>query len=131
LRQLIDDLGIRYDFFLRRAMTWHVDNGWLQPPRPAHISANADLITDIMMAWEEECAARLQFARDERYKAANFFGHVDQIAWEDWLVEQIANRRHPQYALQSALYIEGALRIEKAIQNFDERVLREATQSWS
>lgn len=126
LRQLIDVLGIRYDFFLRKAMDWHIEAGWLQPPRPAHIGANSDLVTDIMLAWEEECEARIQYPRDTRYKAANFFGHVDQLDWENWLVEQIKVRRHPQYALHGALYVEGVLRIEKAIECFDARVLEMA-----
>lgn len=131
LRQLIDSLGIRYDFFLRKAMDWHVEAGWLQPPRPSHIGANADMVTDVMMAWEEECAARIQFPRDSRYKAVNFFGHVDQLDWESWLVAQIATRRHPQYALHGALYVEGALRIEKAVEAFNARVLEAAIDECS
>lgn len=126
LRQLIDSLGIRYDFFLRHAMNWHIDAGWLQPPRPSHLGSNQDMITDVMMAWEEECAARIQFPKDTRYKVANFFGHVDQLDWETFLVAQIKTRRHPQYALHSALYIEQTLRIEKAVQEFDERVVQSA-----
>lgn len=126
LRQLIDSLGIRYDFFLRHAMEWHIAAGWIRPPRPSQITANADMITDVMMAWEEECAARLQFAKDPRYKTPNFFGHMDQIAWEDWLIAQIKTRRHPQYALHAALYIEDTLRIERALQEFDARVVHAA-----
>ena len=107
-------------------MNWHIEAGWLQPPRPSQISTNADMITDVMMAWEEECAARIQFARDPRYKTYNFFGHQDQIDWESWLVEQIKKRRHPQYALHAALYIEDTLRIERALKDFDARVVHQA-----
>jgi hypothetical protein len=126
LRQLIDGLGIRYDFFLHEAMKWYIANGYRQPPRPSHIGANADLITDIMLRWEEECAGRIQWPKDTRYKAKNFIGHVDQLDWELWLVGQINQRRHPQYALSTALYIEGSLRIEAAIQHFPERVVDQA-----
>jgi len=126
LRQLIDGLGMRYDFFLRHAMDWYISNGYRQPPRPAHIGANADLITDVMLAWEDECAAKIQWTRDTRYKAVNFIGHIDQLDWERWLVEQIKTRRHPQYALHAALYVEGSLRIEAAIQAFEQRVLDQA-----
>ena len=128
LRQLIDSLGIRYDFFLRRAMTWHIEAGWLQPPRPSHLATNQDMITDVMMAWEEECAARLQFPKDTRYKVANFFGHADQLDWEKFAVDQIKTRRHPQYALHAALYIEQSLRIEAALREFDERVIQAAIE---
>lgn len=126
LRQLIDSLGIRYDFFLRHAMNEHISAGWIRPPRPSQVGSNPDFVTNIMMAWEEECAARLQFAKDPRYKARNFFGHADQLAWETWLVEQIKTRRHPQYGLHAALYIEDALRIEKALEAFDGRVVEAA-----
>jgi len=126
LRQLIDSLGIRYEFFMHHAMEWHILAGWLQPPRPCHLASNTDMITDIMLLWEEECKAKMQYARDPRYKVGNWFGHSDQIAYEKFLIEQINQRRHPQYALQSALYIENALRIEAAIENFNERVLNEA-----
>ena len=133
LRQLADSLGMRYDFFLLRAFAWYSDGWFLKQigkkvtaPRPAHIGANADLLTDVMMQWEEECAARIQFAQDPRYKTRNFFGHADQLAYEDWLIEQIKQRRHPQYALHAALYIEDALRIEKALEVFGERVVSAA-----
>lgn len=126
LRQLIDSLGIRYDFFLHEAMEWYIAAGHRQPPRPSHIGANADLITDVMMKWEDECAARIQWTKDTRYKARNFIGHVDQLDWEQWLCGQIAQRRHPQYALHVALYVEGSLRIEAAIQHFEQRVIEQA-----
>lgn len=136
LRQLADSLGMRYDFFLERAFRWYSHDGWYlrklpngrsrAAPRPAHIGANAELITDVMLEWEAECEAKIQWPQDTRYKARNFFGHVDQLDWEAWLVAQIAARRHPKYALHSALYIEGSLRIEKAIESFDSRVLDEA-----
>lgn len=135
LRQLADSLGMRYDFFLNKAFRWHSHDGWFlkkldkggrAAPRPAHIGANPELITDVMMAWEEECAARIQFPKDTRYKVENFFGHVDQLDWETYLVGQIKTRRHPQYALHAALYVERTLRIERAVQEFDERVVHSA-----
>lgn len=134
LRQLCDGIGMRYDFFTHHAFRWysddwylkHLDKGRIAAPRPAHIGANNDLITDVMLKWEEECAARLQFAKDPRYKAYNYFGHQDQIDYENWLVEQLKQRRHPQYGLHAALYIEDALRIERALMEFDERVVSQA-----
>ena len=126
LRQRIDSLGIRYEFFLRKAMDWHVSAGWLQPPRPSHLSTNEDMITDVMMAWEEECAARIQYPQDTRYKVENFFGHIDQLDWEAFVIAQIKNRRHPHYALHGAIYDQKVLRIERALQDFDERVIHSA-----
>lgn len=135
LRQLADSLGMRYDFFLRHAFKQYSHDGWflkkldkgrVAAPRPSHINANTEVVANVMLAWEEECAARIQYPVDTRYKAYNWIGHVDQLDWERYLVEQIKTRRHPKFALGSALYIERALRIETAIREFDERVLEEA-----
>lgn len=131
LRQLIDSLGMRYDFFLREMMKWYTGNGWTSPPRPCHLLNNAQAITDTMVAWEEECRARLQIAKDPYFKAKNWVGGVDQIAWENFLITQIKHRRHPQYALGAALYIDDALRIEKALECFEARVLYEAIADYA
>jgi len=115
LRQRIDELGIRYDFFMRKAMDWCIAHGWRQPPRPAHIASNAELIVDVANAWAMECRAKIQFAVDPRYTAERFVGAADQLAYEDYLLAAIMQRAHPKFALQSALYVYGALRIEAAL----------------
>lgn len=126
LRQGVDKLGIRYEFFLRKAMHWYIEAGWLQPPRPSHLLNSPEMIVEVMMAWEQECEARMQWPKDPTYKASSWCGSIDQVAWEAWCVDQIRKRRHPQYALHAALYIEHALRIEAAIQNFETRVIEAA-----
>ena len=126
LRQHIDKLGIRYDFYLMKGMDWCIANGWLQPARPSHLMTNEEMVTDIMMAWEEECAIRMQFALDDRYKVSNFFGHSDQLAYEQFIIDSIKTRQRPHFALNAALYLEDAVRIEKALEEFSERVVEEA-----
>jgi hypothetical protein len=128
LRQKIDVMGIRYDFFLRHAMNWHIANGWLRPPRPSHISSNDEMAADIAIKWEDECAIRIQFAKSPFYKTKNFTGHPNQLAYEDFIAAQIASRRYPQYGLAAALYIEDAIRIERAIQEFSTEVVQGAVE---
>jgi len=118
LRQRIDELGIRYDFFCREAMAWCIDNGWRQPPRPAHVSTNDDLIVFVMNRWHEECQAKVQWAINPRYTAAQFVGAPDQVAYEAYLAEAIMKRAHPKFALHAALYHHDAVRIEAAIRIF-------------
>lgn len=115
LRQRIDELGIRYDFFMRKAMDWCVAHGWRQPPRPAHIASNDELLVEVANAWAMECRARIQFAVSPRYSVEQFVGGVDQLAYEDYLIANITKRAHPKFALHAALYIYGALRIEAAL----------------
>lgn len=128
LRQAADVLGIRYDFFMRHAMNWCIANGHRQPPRPQHIYSNDELITEVRMKWEEEQAASIQHCKDDRYAVANFFGHVDQLAYEEFLIAQIKSRRHQHYALHNVLYEKKTLRIEEAIRNFDVGVIEMAMQ---
>jgi hypothetical protein len=118
LRQTADMAGIRYEFFLRHAMNWKVAHNWHHAPRPSHINANEELLVDVGLAWEEECRNSLQICKDERYLAQNWFGHADQIAYENFLIGQIRQRRHPQYSLSAALYTHGVLRIEAALREF-------------
>lgn len=118
LRQTADAVGIRYEFFLRHAMNWKVAHNWHHAPRPSHINANEELLVDVGLAWEDECRNSLQICKDERYLAKNWFGHADQVAYENFLIGQIRQRIHKQYSLSAALYQYGVLRIEAALREF-------------
>lgn len=130
LRQKIDELGIRYEFFLREAMTWHLKRGWgkgvMHPPRPAHLASNDEMIVDVSNAWVRECRGKIQYAVSERFKVPNFVAAPDQFAYEAHLIEQIKKRTRPAYALNAALYVFDSLRIESALHNFSERIVADA-----
>ncbi|UUZ75559.1 hypothetical protein LP414_27975 [Polaromonas sp. P1(28)-13] len=109
LRQRIDELGIRYEFFLREAMNWHIARGWgksvMNPPRPAHLATNDEMIVDVSNAWARECRAKIQYAASPRFAVPQFVGSADQLAYEAYLIEQIKRRPSPMYALHGALYL--------------------------
>lgn len=128
LRQTADQLGTRYDFFLRFAMKWKVAHNWHHAPRPSHINANDELLADMALAWEEECRNSLQICKDERYQAVNWFGHADQIAYERFLIGQIKQRAHHHFSLSAALYTHGVLRIEAALAEFAPGTIEQAIQ---
>lgn len=128
LRQKIDELGIRYDFFCREAMAWCESMGWHQPPRPAHVSTNADLIIHVANRWEEERRAKIQWARLPRYTAAAFVGAPDQLAYEEYLAGAIMTRTHPKYSLAAALYVHDALRVEAALLHLSQRTVEAAIE---
>jgi len=115
LRQRVDELGIRYDFFMREAMNWCVENGWKQPPRPAQIASNDELIVEVCNRWVRECRAKIQFAVSPRYTVEQFAGGADQIAYQNYLLTSIMQKAHPKFSLHAALYVYDALRIEAAI----------------
>lgn len=131
LRQAIDTLGIRYDFFMRHAMNWCIANGHRQPPRPQHVYTNDEMITDIRLKWEEEQSASIQYCKDDRYNVENFFGHTDQLAYEAFLIGQIKSRQHPEYALHNAIYVRKTLRIEEALRNFEVGIIESTMQKCS
>lgn len=126
LRQKIDELGIRYEFFLREAMNWCIENGWQQPPRPAHIVTNDEMIVEITNRWALECRAKIQFAVSPRFTTAQFVGGADQLAYEEYLMTSIMKKPHPKFALHAALYIYDALRIEAALINLPLSTIEEA-----
>jgi hypothetical protein len=128
LRQKIDALGVRYDFFMREAMKWCIEHGWRQPPRPAHIAANDELIVDVSNRWAMECRAKIQFAVAPRYAVEQFVGGADQLAYEDYLITNIMQRPHPRFALHAALYVYGALRIEAALARLPDAAIEGAMQ---
>lgn len=128
LRQKIDELGIRYDFFVREVMNWCADNGWKQPPRPSHAATNPDMIIHIANLWALECRAKIQWARSPRYTASAFVGAPDQIAYEEYILDSIMKRPAPRYSIHAALYLYDALRIESAVARLPEAAVREAMQ---
>lgn len=127
LRQKIDDSGMRYDFFMRKAFDWCVAAGWLQPPRPSQIYNNHDLIVDVMNQWDLECRGKIQYPEDPHFQVENWTGSIDQLAYEQYLIEAIKTRRNPMFALNAAIYEMGALRIEAALENFPAGLVEEAT----
>ncbi|MDY7537633.1 hypothetical protein QN372_00575 [Undibacterium sp. RTI2.1] len=126
LRQQADDTGIRYDFFMLEAMKWCIENGWRQPPRPAHISTNNDLLIQVMNKWEMESRAKIQWATDCRYRAELFVGSPDQLAYENHIATRIMQKPHPKFAIYAALYQYDALRIEEALRRFPTETINDA-----
>jgi len=126
LRQTVDALGMPYDFFLNAAMDWYIAAGWVNIPRPCHINTNEEMAAHIVLKWEEWCNASMQWAADERYRVENWFGHDDQIAYEQFMIRQIGRRANPQFALHTALYQARSVRIETAIREFGTDVVQKA-----
>jgi hypothetical protein len=125
LRQLCDRLGVRYDFFLHHAMRWGFRRGWTRGPRPQHLYANGDLVLDVTLAWQGECAEILQIARDPWFRTRNFIGHADQLEYERFIVNQVSARAS-RHALTAALYAHDAIRVEEAIRAFGAQAVSDA-----
>lgn len=101
-RQALDRLGIRYEFALRFAMTRFANRGWSYFPRPNQLYTE-ELMLDTRDAWNLACSHTLQIAKHPRFTAPYYTGHPDQIAYQEWLVEQVRKREHPHRALSRLL----------------------------
>ena len=130
LRQKVDELGIRYEFFLREAMNWCIERGWRQPPRPAHLIEEPELTIYVLDKWEMECRAKIQFAKSGRFTVSNFVNGRDQRAYEGFLIDQIMKRPNPKYAIHTALYVHDAIRIETAIEKLPSQALIDAVSDF-
>jgi len=125
-RQSADRLGIRYDFYIRKAMMWAEDRNWRNIPRPIHLYSD-DLIEHLQECWTEERAARLQSAMAENYLLENYSAHPDQDAYREWAFDQVSHRRHKEFALHHFLQ-RGQVPEGAAIERFGSDTVRRALE---
>lgn len=136
LRQMVDGLGMRYDFFMTFAMNKQhrmMGEGKIYAPRPGHILNNEELIASAVLAWEEQCEVAMQFAKDPMYRVENFgntAANAYQLEHEAFVIAQIDKRRHKHYALSAALYRYGVIRVEEAIRHFGAGLVSEAIREY-
>lgn len=117
-RQVADEMGIQYSFFLRKAMNFCMAAGWKQPPRPCHIHSNPDLLIYVANEWDRDRKAMIRYPKSSFFLSEEWLADPDQKAFETWLIEQIKQRRHPEFALATALYDKRCLRYAAAFESF-------------
>lgn len=125
LRQKADMLGIRYDFFLKMAFSkiYRMKaGGRVIPPRPSQLGGE-DLLAEIHLSWEAMCKASLQVACSPYFHVSNYNHSLIQRDHERFVMSQVAQRSVPHYSLASCLHDFEVVRIEAAMQNFDQQTL--------
>ena len=128
LRQLADLICIPYDIFLSYLFKFiykMAPNGSIVVPRPS-MMMKEDLIEKVITAWNELKQANLQLCCSPYFYVANYRGLTVQKAYEDYLIEQVKQRKNPHYLLAELLYNHQMLRIETAIQHFDNATINNA-----
>jgi hypothetical protein len=126
LRQRLDVLGYRYDWFMAYAMRWFINRCWKRPPQPAQILGEEDFWFDVALAWSDANELELATANDPFYLAANWCDHTFQRDYEAYLIAKIQARPHPQYALANVLLQKRQLRPKVALAVFNESLMRAA-----
>lgn len=123
-RQNADRLGIRYDFYIMKALLWAEDRNWRNIPRPIHLYS-ADLTEHLAGVWQVERRSRLQSAQGECYLLENYSAHPDQDAYSEWALDQVSQRLHKDGALHHYLS-RGQVGSRVATQRFGEDITRQA-----
>lgn len=123
-RQMLDALGLRYEFALRYAVRRFSDIGWRIFPRPNQLYGE-EFLLDARDAWHIECEASLQIPLHERFQMAHFIGHSDQLAYQAWLIEQI-KKRPVQYTALARAINAGVFSKELALRHFTSSVCKKA-----
>lgn len=123
-RQEFDGVGVRYDFALRFIMNRAADRGWHVYPRPNQLYTQ-ETVLDVRDAWERHRKAVMQTASDPRFELDRYVGHPDQVAYQDWLIEECKRRSSPSSALSFCIR-KKHLNAELALPHFGELAVREA-----
>lgn len=124
-RQACDQVGCRYEFALRWAMTRMGERGWHVFPRPNQLYS-IELVLDLADAWKIECAASLQFPISKFFKIDHYVGHPDQDAYQAWLIEQIKSRTNEHWRPLSRAFSEKVLDHELAVKAFGLESVKKA-----
>ena len=121
-RQVADSYGMPYGFFCLRAINIVMRQcSWKYIPRPGQLYGE-ETIKELGSDWEALKRQRLFLAENAYFLLENDVGAPDQVAYRKWLVENIANRTHPEYALSDVL--NKHIREEDALQMLDEKVVK-------
>jgi hypothetical protein len=127
-RQLADELGLPYGFFIHYAanllMTW----GWKHIPRPNQLygsEARDAIVAEVAAKWAEWRQAVPQFSTLPQYLIQNFNELPAQIAHQDWLIAEIKSKYGSPSEICKACFVNHVLSVTRATAEFGtERVIQ-------
>lgn len=128
-RQAADSIGCRYDFYLRAAFWRFVNRGFADLPRPNQLYAE-EVILDVRDVWTAQKNAELQLAKHHTFTVDNHTGSALQLAYCDYLIDQIKRRALPHLALATVVFTRRQLPFDFALQHFGPEILKRA-ELWS
>lgn len=128
-RREADAIGCKYDFYLRLAFERFADRGWKNLPRPNQLYSE-ELSQDVKNAWAKRCREVLQLADSAFFSCDAYVAHPDQVAYHEWVIEQIKAREHKHLALSRALRFD-ALPISLADKVFGTELVKRAQKFYT
>lgn len=120
-----DHYGIPYNKWIDWCFQYAFDCNWQKMPLPGHLYGDK-VVMYILARWREDRDAMVTVPADPRFLAANYVGHPWQDQCQDWLLETIATRTRPEYALRNFLYNEPLLTEERARAKLGDDIVQKA-----
>jgi len=128
-RRAADEHGIPYDFYCNTAMRYADMTQWVRMPRPTQLRGKDKMLPYIIEKWEEEKGITTPLAQSDMFTSINYFGHVDQQAYEEYLLDECEKRGiRKHYLVGQLVFIDRVLREEVAEEHFGHEVLNEARE---
>lgn len=90
-RLAADDIGCRYEFYVRNAFELFFNQGFRVLPEPVHLYSE-EFYNDITRLWREHSASILQLATHPFYADPQYFDTPEQSAYRDYLISHVKGR---------------------------------------
>jgi hypothetical protein len=126
-RQAADQIGCKYEFYLRVVFEIFISRGWKHLPRPNQIYSE-ELSIDISRLWEKRCIDILQIADNPFYLESSYISHPDQNNYYEWLASHIKLKEQKHFIL-SGVMKQKILPYELALQFFGVDTCKRALMS--
>jgi len=121
-RQAFDERGIPYGVGLAFAMNYCFSYNRRYTPRPTHLY-HPEMLVELEHHWTTMQRVRIYAAVDPWFEVANYIGHPDQDAHQEWLLRQIEKKPAPQYALSTYMAERGLIDRAAAVERLGERTV--------
>jgi hypothetical protein len=128
-RQLADQLGLPYPFFVHHAAALLMRWGWKHIPRPNQLygsKARDAIVEEVQAKWAEWRQAVSQFSSLPQYLVKNFSALPAQIAHQDWLIAEIALKYGSPSEICKACFVYHVLSVTRATAEFGTERVAEA-----
>jgi hypothetical protein len=131
-RQLADELGVPYRFFIDAAMNKLLRDGYKKLPRPNQLYGTAvkeRVIIAVSETWQEYLEAKFQVSAAPQYRNEVAVEHGDQAArkaHQDHVVRELKNRREKPYLIARACFVDRVLPEDRAVHEFGHEKMQAA-----
>ena len=124
-RQLADQIGVPYGFFIREGMEFLGARNWRHLPRPNQL-LSAEVTDAALAAWNEHHGPVNYYSRITQYRSENYRGHPAQDAHHEWLLAKIRRSWGAPHTIAHFCRQEALLPVSVALREFGEDKVKAA-----